>query len=60
MKYYYGKVVEADDGELMIEFPDDLMEKLAWEEGTRINWTDNGDGTWTVTAGPEEDKKNEE
>jgi antitoxin component of MazEF toxin-antitoxin module len=31
-------VVEDDNGELALQFPDDLMEQLGWEVGDIINW----------------------
>jgi bifunctional DNA-binding transcriptional regulator/antitoxin component of YhaV-PrlF toxin-antitoxin module len=41
--------VEADtDGELMITFPDDLMETMGWKPGDVVEWVDNKDETWTL------------
>ena len=42
--------VEADsDGELLLEFPDELMDAVNWQPGDTITWIDNEDGTWTLT-----------
>lgn len=43
-------VQEDKDGELFIEFPDDLLDSMDWREGDQLIWTEmpNGDG-WTVT-----------
>ena len=44
-------VEEADDGsgDLILQFPDDFMEKTGWKEGDTLEWTDNKDGSWTLT-----------
>lgn len=42
--------VEADsDGELMLTFPDELMDALDWQPGETVVWEDNEDGSWTIT-----------
>jgi|TARA_B110000908_G_C10238119_1_gene444534 hypothetical protein len=44
-------LVEKDaDGELFIEFPDDLLDSMDWREGDQLTWTErpNGNG-WSVT-----------
>ena len=38
MKYTL-QVQETDDGELFLEFPDDVMESLGWHEGDVLEWT---------------------
>ena len=46
----YTIEVEADeDGELMLDFPDELMDALNWQPGDTIIWTENEDGTWNIT-----------
>lgn len=40
-------VIEAE-GDLAIEFPDDLMEAAGWKVGDVLEWIDNKDGTWTL------------
>lgn len=49
MKKYSVPIIEDEDGELMIEFPDELMEAVNWNIGDTILWTDNEDGTWVLT-----------
>jgi bifunctional DNA-binding transcriptional regulator/antitoxin component of YhaV-PrlF toxin-antitoxin module len=36
-KVYTGTVVE-EDGELMLVFPQEMIEELGWEEGDNIVW----------------------
>ena len=44
------KVEEADDGsgDLVLPFPDDLLESAGWKEGDALEWIDNKDGTWIL------------
>lgn len=48
-KAYTLDVKENDAGEQYIEFPDGVMEELGWKEGDSIEWSDNGDGSFTLT-----------
>ena len=36
------------EGDLAVEFPDELMEAAGWKVGDTMTWIDNKDGTWTV------------
>ena len=38
MKYTL-QVQEDADGELFLEFPDDIMQSLGWNEGDVLEWT---------------------
>ena len=42
----YLTVQKDDDGELFLEFPDDLLDTMNWEPGDTIIWTElpNGNG----------------
>ena len=43
--------VEADPDnpeDMILTFPDDLMESTGWQSGDVIEWKDNQDGTWTL------------
>jgi hypothetical protein len=42
----YLTVQKDDDGELLLEFPDDLLDTMNWEPGDTIIWTElpNGNG----------------
>ena len=48
MKQYIATIKERDNGELYLEFPDELMEDMGWNEGDTLEWKDNGDGSWTI------------
>jgi ABC-type lipoprotein release transport system permease subunit len=36
-------------GEFMLDLGDDLVNQLGWKIGDTVTWTDNQDGTWTLT-----------
>ena len=44
-------VIEDPDNpdELLLDLGPDLCEKMGWAPGDSITWTDNKDGTWTMT-----------
>lgn len=42
---------EADDnsGDLIMPLPQDLLDSAGWKEGDTLNWTDLGNGSWSLT-----------
>jgi hypothetical protein len=40
---------DPETGDAMLTFPPDLLAAAGWQEGDRINWKDNQDGTWSLT-----------
>lgn len=48
-KTYKLDVTETEQGEAVIQFPEDVLEQAGWNEGDNLQWTDNGDGSWTLT-----------
>jgi hypothetical protein len=44
---------EDKDGNLVLPISDEMMEELGWKIGDTINWTDNKDGSWTMSKKPE-------
>lgn len=34
--------------DLYIQFPEDAISQVGWNEGDVIEWLDNGDGSWTL------------
>jgi hypothetical protein len=49
---------EADDGsgDLVMPLPPDLLESAGWKEGDVLDWTDNKNGTWSLTKKDEHSK----
>lgn len=49
-KSWVIEVIEHDvTGELVLPFPEDLLATQGWEPGDTLVWTDNKDGTWSIT-----------
>ena len=49
MEMIWTATVEEDsDGELCIVFPPESIEGLGWKEGDSIEWSDIGNGAWSV------------
>ena len=39
---------DPETGELILPFPPDLLEEAGWVEGDTLEWTDRGDGSWSL------------
>lgn len=53
-KTYIGDVIEQD-GELMLQFPPEMLEDLGWQPGDTIVWDDDENGNIIVRkAKPDE------
>jgi hypothetical protein len=53
MKRWILEVKEdPDTGDSILEFPPDLLEETGWKEGDELIWTDNKDGSFTLTKKP--------
>jgi len=40
---------DPESKELVIPFPEDMLKLLDWKEGDAIDFTENEDGSWTVS-----------
>lgn len=40
---------DPETGETILPFPPDLLANLGWKEGDVLEWSDNGDGSWSLT-----------
>ena len=41
-------------GEHLLEFPDGMLKEVGWEIGDNITWTDNKDGSFSLSKTPHE------
>jgi hypothetical protein len=41
-------VEQDENGDAVIQFPDDLLAKVGWQEGDTVQWKDLGDGSWSL------------
>ena len=56
-KTYTVSVQEDEDGDLILPFPDGLLAQMGWKEGDILEWTDNKDGTFSITKKEDNDGK---
>jgi hypothetical protein len=40
---------DQDPEQLLLDLGTELCEQLGWRVGDTLTWTDNGDGSWTLT-----------
>jgi len=45
---YTLELKDDGNGELLIEFPDQLMTSMGWAIGDSLIWEEQTDGSWTV------------
>jgi hypothetical protein len=38
-----------DANELLLDLGQELCETMGWQAGDVMEWTDNGDGSWTLS-----------
>lgn len=48
------------DEEGILTLPDELLNRLQWKEGDVLDWTDNADGTISLTKSSRQDYTDEE
>lgn len=39
---------DPNTGDIILQFPPDLLEVAGWQEGDVLEWIDNNDGSWTL------------
>jgi bifunctional DNA-binding transcriptional regulator/antitoxin component of YhaV-PrlF toxin-antitoxin module len=47
MKKTVSLIQEGED--LILPLDDEIFDALGWKVGDTIKWTDNGDGSWTIS-----------
>lgn len=47
---------DPETGDLILEFPDSLLENTGWKVGDTLEWVDNKDGSWTLRSYKEHDE----
>lgn len=40
---------DPETGEVVLPLPEELLKLQGWVEGDTLEWTDNGDGSWSLT-----------
>ena len=43
-------IIEEDQesGDLVLPFPQDMLDEVGWNPGDNLKWVDRGDGTWEI------------
>jgi bifunctional DNA-binding transcriptional regulator/antitoxin component of YhaV-PrlF toxin-antitoxin module len=54
---YVAPIQVDSDGDLILVFPDELLEALVWKEGDSLVWTNNEDGSWSLRKREDSDTK---
>lgn len=54
MKSYTLDVKHTEDGDAFIELPEEVLKETGWKAGDDIEWKDNEDGSFTLTASDKE------
>ena len=51
MSNHWTIIVEEDPetGELMLPFSDEMLAEVGWKTGDTLTWTDNKNGSWTLS-----------
>jgi len=39
---------DLETGEAILQFPPEMLEQVGWKEGDTLEWTDRGDGSWSL------------
>lgn len=47
-RYWIETVQEDENGELVLPFPQELLDEVGWKPGDNLEWIDRGDGTWEI------------
>lgn len=48
LKYWVEAVQEDENGELVLPFPQDLLDEMGWNPGDELEWHNRGDGAWEI------------
>ena len=48
MIYTLPVVKDPETGDLILEFPDEMMAQVGWKTGDTVEWIDNKNGSWTI------------
>ncbi|MEY4331971.1 MAG: hypothetical protein RLZZ196_709 [Bacteroidota bacterium] len=40
---------DPETGELILQFPEEMLKTLEWKEGDTLEWKENEDGSWLLS-----------
>jgi len=44
----WSVMIEEEGEDLVLPFPQDLLDEVGWIPGDNLEWYDRGDGTWEI------------
>lgn len=44
----WSVMIEEEGEDLVLPFPQDLLDEVGWKPGDNLEWVDRGDGTWEI------------
>lgn len=56
MIYTLPVIKDPETGDLILEFPDEMMEQVGWKTGDTVEWIDNKNGSWTIRKKDEDEQ----
>jgi hypothetical protein len=48
-KHYSGRVIEDENGEMILPLPEEMLKELDWKIGDTLQWEDNKDGSYILS-----------
>ena len=51
-RYWVETIQEDENGELILPFPQELLDEVGWKPGDDLEWVNRGDGTWEIRQKP--------
>jgi hypothetical protein len=44
----WSVMIEEEGEDLVLPFPQDMLDEVGWKPGDNLEWVDRGDGTWEI------------
>ena len=48
----FDVMIEEEGEDLVLPFPQDMLDEVGWKPGDNLEWVDQGDGTWEIRKKP--------
>lgn len=52
MNTTFTAILEEDGDDLILPLPEELLDELDWQIGDTLEWTDQGQGSWSLRKKP--------
>ena len=44
----WSVMIEEEGEDLVLPFPQEMLDEVGWKPGDNLEWVDRGDGTWEI------------